>query len=174
MLLRNVAKGLIKPSLVKEFSVDLPEMITIRKAETKDITAIAGFQQKMALETESLELDPEKLLSGVEAVLTDPGKGFYLVAVFDDKVVASTLLTSEWSDWRNGKFLWIQSVYVEPEYRKMGVYSKMYSFVKDIALNSPDYLGLRLYVATDNRTAQEVYKRTGMDGDHYKLFEWIK
>ena len=149
-------------------------MITIRKATTADIDRIAGFQQKMALETESLELDIKILSKGVEAVFQNPEKGFYLVAEMNRKVIACTLLTPEWSDWRNGTFLWIQSVYVEPAFRKKGVFSKMYSFVKELVLNSPEYLGLRLYVVMNNKIAQEVYTRTGMDGDHYKLYEWVK
>ncbi len=149
-------------------------MIIIRKAIVKDIKRIVEFQQKMALETESLRLDPEVLLKGVESVFDNKIKGFYLVAETDQAVVACTMLTPEWSDWRNGTFLWIQSVYVEPNYRKMGIYSKMYSFVKNLVLNSPEYLGLRLYVVMNNKVAQEVYSRTGMDGDHYKLYEWVK
>lgn len=149
-------------------------MITIRKAILSDIPCIVGFQQKMALETESLKLDTITLSIGVEAVFQNPEKGFYLVAEYDGLVVGCTMLTPEWSDWRNGTFLWIQSVYVEPACRKKGVYSKLYSFVKELVLNSPEYLGLRLYVVMNNKVAQEVYSRTGMDGDHYKLYEWVK
>jgi predicted GNAT family acetyltransferase len=149
-------------------------MITIRKAVAEDETRIAEFQHKMALETESLELDQAILLRGVKKVFADPNKGFYLVAEIDHNVVASTMLTPEWSDWRNGTFLWIQSVYVDPAYRQKGIYSKMYSFVKNLVLNSPEYLGLRLYVVMNNKVAQEVYSRTGMDGNHYKMFEWVK
>jgi len=149
-------------------------MITIRKATPADVDRIAGFQQKMARETESLELDLKILKKGVESVFQNPEKGFYLVAQMNEVVISCTLLTPEWSDWRNGTFLWIQSVYVELAYRKKGVYTKMYSFVKELVLNSPQYLGLRLYVVMNNKIAQEVYSRTGMDGDHYKLYEWIK
>jgi ribosomal protein S18 acetylase RimI-like enzyme len=149
-------------------------MIIIRKAIVKDITRIVEFQQIMALETESLHLVPEVLLKGIDSVFADPAKGFYLVAETDQTVVACTMLTPEWSDWRNGTFLWIQSVYVDPAYRQKGIYSKMYSFVKNLVLNSPEYLGLRLYVVMNNKVAQEVYSRTGMDGDHYKLYEWVK
>jgi len=149
-------------------------MITIRKAITVDITSIVESQQKMALETESLKLDPKILKRGVQSVFDDPNKGFYLVAEIDQKVVACTMLTPEWSDWRNGTFLWIQSVYVDPAYRQKGIYSKMYFFVKNLVLNSPEYFGLRLYVVMNNKVAQEVYERTGMDGNHYKMFEWVK
>ena len=163
-----------KCKIFKPDFVRFVRMITIRKANTEDLDRIAEFQCKMALETESIELDKERLLKGVKAVFSDPDKGFYLVAETDELVVACTLLTSEWSDWRNGTFLWIQSVYVDPAFRGKGIYSKMYSFVKDIVLNSPDFLGLRLYVAMNNKIAQAVYSKTGMNGDHYKLYEWVK
>jgi GNAT superfamily N-acetyltransferase len=149
-------------------------MITIRKAIEQDTSRICEFQQNMARETELLELDYEILFMGVQSVFNHADKGFYLVAEFEQKVVACTMLTPEWSDWRNGTFLWIQSVYVDPAYRKMGVYSQMYSFIKDLVMNSKDYLGLRLYVEMNNKIAQEVYSKTGMDGDHYKMYEWVK
>lgn len=149
-------------------------MITIRKANRNDIPLIVGFQQKMAAETESLELDLNTLTKGVESVFLNPEKGFYLVAEFDGLVVGCTMLTPEWSDWRNGTILWIQSVFIEPDFRKKGVFSHLYGFVKSLVLRSPEYLGLRLYVVNDNAIAQEVYRRSGMDGNHYRLFEWIK
>lgn len=149
-------------------------MITIRKANANEAELIAHFQQQMALETESLRLDPELVLKGVESVFSDPAKGTYMVAEMDQQVVACTLLTPEWSDWRNGTFLWIQSVYVDPAYRKQGIYSHMYSHIKELVLNSNEYLGLRLYVVMSNTVAQKAYSGNGMDGDHYKLFEWIK
>jgi ribosomal protein S18 acetylase RimI-like enzyme len=149
-------------------------MITIRKALVHEAAMIARFQQLMALETESLSLDPEIVLKGVESVFSDPAKGTYMVAETDQKLVACMLLTREWSDWRNGTFLWIQSVYVDPAYRKQGIYSQLYSHIKELVLNSNEYLGLRLYVVMNNTVAQKTYSSTGMDGDHYKLFEWIK
>jgi GNAT superfamily N-acetyltransferase len=149
-------------------------MITIRKALVNEAAMIARFQQLMALETESLSLDPEIVLKGVEMVFSDPAKGTYMVAETDQKVVACALLTPEWSDWRKGTFLWIQSVYVNPAYRKQGIYSQLYSHIKELVLHSKEYLGLRLYVVMNNTVAQKTYSSTGMDGDHYKLYEWIK
>ena len=100
-------------------------MIKIREAVKDDFMTIAGFQQKMALETEDLILNKNKVEAGVRAVFDDPSKGFYIVAEEDSAVTASMLLTFEWSDWRNGNFLWIQSLYVIPEYRKQGIFRKM-------------------------------------------------
>jgi predicted GNAT family acetyltransferase len=92
----------------------------------------------------------------------------------EGRVVGCTMITPEWSDWRNGTFLWIQSVYVMPEYRKKGIFSTLYAHVKEMVLNSHDYLGLRLYVVNENLVAREAYSHCGMDGEHYRLYEWIK
>jgi len=149
-------------------------MIQIQEATEKDVLTIAGFQQKMALETEGLALDKNKAESGVKAVFNDPSKGFYIVAKSQDKVIASMLLTPEWSDWRNGYFLWIQSLYVIPEYRKQGIFRLMYDFVKDKVNLSDGYVGIKLYVDQHNETAQKVYEKVGMDASHYRMFEWNK
>ena len=146
----------------------------IREAKDTDAGIIAGFQQKMALETEGLTLDNNKVTSGVKAVFDDPSKGFYIVAEETDQVVASMLLTPEWSDWRNGTFLWIQSLYVIPEYRKQGIFRLMFEFVKQKVNTSEDYVGIKLYVDQNNENAQKAYEQVGMDASHYRMFEWNK
>ncbi len=146
----------------------------IRKAIADDIPLIAEFQQKMAYETEELTLDEKVLLDGVGNVIRDPSKGFYLLAEDGDLVVGSMLLTPEWSDWRNSLFLWIQSLYVIPAYRKRGVFRTMYEHVRSLVEASAEYAGLKLYVDKDNTPAQAVYRRVGMKDSHYNLFEWNK
>lgn len=148
--------------------------LTIRTANSADIDVLVAFQLNMALETETINLDETIVRKGVKAVFDDRSKGEYLVAIAQEKVIGSLLLTYEWSDWRNGTVLWIQSVYVSPEFRGQGVYKKLYDYVKgmlDIDLNLK---GIRLYVDKTNTIAQKVYKNLGMNGEHYKVFEWMK
>jgi ribosomal protein S18 acetylase RimI-like enzyme len=148
-------------------------MITIREATKTDTAVIADFQQKMALETEEITLNNEKVTAGVNAVMVDQSKGFYIVAE-GNGALASMLLTPEWSDWRNGYFLWIQSLYVTPNYRKMGIFRMMYNFVKDKVNSSDEFVGIKLYVDQDNMIAQKAYEKVGMESSHYRLFEWNK
>ncbi|MEZ5196527.1 MAG: GNAT family N-acetyltransferase [Bacteroidales bacterium] len=149
-------------------------MIDVKRAERVDIPTIVDFQIKMAFETEGFELNKGSIEKGVLAVFDDPSKGFYIVAVKQEEVIACLMLTPEWSDWRNGFFLWIQSLYVEKEFRGQGVFGLMYAYVQSQVRSSNDYKGIRLYVDLDNVLAQEVYKRIGMEESHYKMFEWIK
>ena len=148
--------------------------IEIRKAQNSDLNPIARFQVTMAWETESYKLDYESVLKGVGAVLNDEKLGAYYVAVAEDKVVGSLLTTYEWSDWRNGTVLWIQSVYVDSSYRKQGVYAALYSHIKAFVAGDESLKGIRLYVDESNKKAMEVYARLGMNGEHYRVFEWMK
>ena len=148
-------------------------MIEVRKANREDIPYIIEFQKQMALETESTTLNDQKINRGVEAVFDDPEKGFYTVSTSNSQVVASMMITPEWSDWRNGYFLWIQSLYVIPSFRKQGVFRNMYQYIKQTVVETANYLGLRLYVEENNNTAIDVYLNVGMKGSHYKMFEWI-
>lgn len=149
-------------------------MITIREARTTDADTIVLFQLEMARETEEIDLDRPTLERGVRAVFDDPSKGQYLVAEDDGAVVASLLLTFEWSDWRAGTVLWIQSVWVEQQSRGRGVYRALYESVKSRAADDSQIRGVRLYVDQRNDRAQQVYTRLGMDGEHYRVFEWMK
>lgn len=146
----------------------------VRKATTNDIKSIVDFQLKMATETEGIELNSEIVLKGVTAVVEDETKGQYYVTEINNKVVASLLTTFEWSDWRNGTILWIQSVYVLEEFRRKGVYRNMYSYIKDMVLNNPKLNGIRLYADKLNITAHNTYQKLGMNHDHYITFEWLK
>lgn len=128
----------------------------------------------MAEETEGISLDPVVLRSGVREVFDNPSLGSYFVAESDDQVIASTLITPEWSDWRNGEIWWIQSVYVVPSARSRGVFRGMFEFLWRLAAEDPRVRGIRLYVDRSNESAQEVYRRLGMDGDHYQVFERMK
>ena len=149
-------------------------MINVRFAVPEDAGDIVEFQLKMAQETENLALNPDTVLKGVVAVFENSSLGKYFVSESDGEVVASMMLTPEWSDWRNSTFLWIQSVYVIPEFRKNGIFRRMYEFVKEMVENSSEYAGLRLYVEVSNKNAQNVYSKLGMTGEHYRMFEWEK
>ncbi len=149
-------------------------MIIVRKSQNSDKNIIANFQVRMAKETEQIDLDRDIVNKGVNAVLNSPAKGIYFVAESENKIIASLLITFEWSDWRNGNVYWIHSIYVLPEFRKKGVFKTMYLHLKNIAQKDENIRGLRLYVDKTNINAQKVYEIMGMDGDHYMLYEWMK
>ena len=145
--------------------------INIRRGVTSDLETIAGFNAAMAQETESKTLDLDCLRSGVSAVLSDEGLGFYLVAEIENQIVGQLMVTTEWSDWRNGVVWWLQSVFVEPEFRRRGVFRLLYETLRSQARNDERVVGLRLYVEGDNRGAQATYARLGMSSSGYTVME---
>lgn len=145
--------------------------LTVRRATPDDADTIAAFNRSMAAETEDKPLDPDTVQSGVHALFDDPSRGFYLVAEQGDSVVGSLMITTEWSDWRNGAFWWVQSVYVRPEARRQGVYAALYAHVKAQAADAGDVCGLRLYVERTNTGAQHAYRALGMTETSYRLYE---
>jgi GNAT superfamily N-acetyltransferase len=148
--------------------------IEIREAESAEWQVIAGFQIKMAKETEDELLDSDIVSEGVQAVFNNPELGRYYVAEAEGHIIASLLITCEWSDWRNAFVWWLQSVYVIPAYRKMGVFRKMYRHIQQQAIQRRDVAGIRLYMVSENHTAGQVYQKMGMDGKKYRMFEWMK
>lgn len=146
--------------------------INIRLAEERDAGALVRFNRAMAHETEALELDLETLTAGVRTLLQRNEHGFYLIAEEASAgAVGSLLVTYEWSDWRNGLFWWIQSVYIAPEFRRRGIYRRLYEFVKELAAKETQVRGFRLYVEKENRVAQRTYEQLGMTETHYLMFE---
>ncbi|MDR3594073.1 GNAT family N-acetyltransferase [Clostridium sp.] len=146
----------------------------MRKATVDDLETIVKFNYNLAKETEDKELDLEILTKGVESILIDGSKGQYYVYVIDNKVVGQIMHTYEWSDWRNGMFLWVQSVYVDAAYRRQGIYKKLYNHIKNICDNDEGITGIRLYVEKENLNAKATYKSLGMYECDYHMYEYEK
>jgi GNAT superfamily N-acetyltransferase len=148
--------------------------LAIRKAELRDAQIIAEYNRRMAWETEAKRLDGEVLLAGVTALLQDANKGVYYLACNDEELVGQLMLTREWSDWRNGWWWWLQSVYVRAESRRQGVFQALYAQVVAAARAEPDVLGLRLYVEEHNLPAQATYTKLGMMRMPYIVYDiWM-
>ena len=149
----------------------MAQEITIRRAKLDDLETLVGFNVAMARETEDKALPVESLSSGVKALLADESLGFYLVAELGGRPVGQVMITTEWSDWRNAHFWWLQSVYVVPECRRQGVFRSLYNHVVRQAQEAGNVCGLRLYVERTNQRAQQVYADLGMAQSHYDMFE---
>jgi len=145
--------------------------IHVRPALPADLAFIASGNAAMALETEHKILDPGTVHAGVAAALEDPSRGRYYVAEIDGEVVGQLMYTFEWSDWRNGMFWWIQSVYVLPQARRRGVFRALYEHIEALSKSTPGVCGLRLYVELDNVRAQQTYLGCGMQDAGYRIME---
>ena len=145
--------------------------IVIRAATAEDADFLAHGNAAMALETEHKRLDPGVVGAGVRAALADPAKGLYFIAESDGRRVGQLMFTYEWSDWRNGTFWWIQSVYVLPEARRKGVFGALFRHVEQLAERDPDVCGIRLYVERENTRAQATYRHYGLHDAGYTVME---
>jgi len=146
-------------------------MIAVRRATVEDVVFLADGNARMAWETEGLALDQARLRAGVTAVFANAGRGFYLIADWDGEPVGQMMITYEWSDWRNGVFWWIQSVYTVPEMRGRGVFKALFAEAERMAEEAGNVCGLRLYVEAHNQAAQATYRRCGMQETVYRMFE---
>ena len=145
--------------------------VSVRPGTRADIPTIVEFNAALAKESESLELDTSRLESGVSRLLADPSRGVYYMAEHEGRVVGQVMLTYEWSDWRDGLFWWIQSVYVRPGNRRQGVFAALFNHIKRAAHENPDVCGLRLYVEEHNKHAQQTYKALGLDLGGYRVMQ---
>jgi GNAT superfamily N-acetyltransferase len=163
-----------------DVAIHPPEIMTrklfnIRPAGVDDLQTIVDFNAAMALETEQRRLDLNRLRDGTLALLAHHQYGFYILADAQDEtttsVVGQLMITYEWSDWRNGVFWWVQSVYVTPEWRRRGVYRAMHEHIAARAKEDPHVCGIRLYVEQENHRAQTVYQQVGLIPSGYTVLE---
>lgn len=142
---------------------------SIRLATPSDEDTVVHYNAALAMESEGKTLDPAVLRAGVRAALADPNKGFYVIAERDGKPVGQCGVTFEWSDWRNGWYWWIQSVYVNEGARRSGVFTALYRHIEQLALNDRSVIGIRLYVEKENTRAQKTYLNLGLTEEGYFL-----
>ena len=149
--------------------------LNVRLARLEDAATIVSFSAAMALETEGRRLDLDRLYDGTIALLESPDRGFFMVAELeqadDRQLLGQLMITYEWSDWRNGAFWWIQSVYVDPAWRRQSIFRRMHETVMAVAKTSPNVCGVRLYVKESNGAAQAVYRKVGLTPSSYTIFE---
>lgn len=148
-----------------------PDLVHVRDGQPADTALLVQWMQAMAWETERKRLDPPRVLAGVGGVFARPARGRYLLAECAGVAAGMLLLTHEWSDWRNGNWWWIQSVYVAPQFRRRGVFRALYAQVRAQAQATPGVCGLRLYVEKDNTAAQRTYAMLGMGEAGYRVLE---
>lgn len=149
--------------------------LNVRLAKPEDAVSIASFSAAMALETEGRRLDLNRLHLGTIALIEAPARGFFIVAELEQggrrRLLGQLMVTYEWSDWRNGVFWWVQSVYVAPDWRRRGIYRTIHEYIMGRAQADPQVCGIRLYVERDNQTAQTVYQRVGLTPSGYAVYE---
>lgn len=148
-----------------------PEPWIVRRGSPADHATVVDFNRALARETEGRDLDPARVSPGVAAALSDPGKGLYWLADAAGAVVGQLMVTLEWSDWRNGWFWWLQSVYVAPAWRGRGVFRSLATAVEKEARSQSDVCGLRLYMEPHNHRARVAYTRLGWQPAGYELLE---
>jgi len=144
---------------------------SVRRARTDDWETIAEFNCRLAEESENKQLSRERIEPGVRAVLADDSKGRYFLACDGERIIGQLMHTFEWSDWRNGMIWWLQSVYVVPEFRRRGVFRRLYDFLRESAESDPGVVGLRLYIEDGNERALQTYLRSGMKQAGYFVME---
>jgi ribosomal protein S18 acetylase RimI-like enzyme len=146
---------------------------TIRPAEVADFETIVEFNFKLAAESEQKALSLDTLRAGVHALLSDPQRGRYFVAVVDQRIVGQIMITVEWSDWRNGELWWLQSVYIDPDYRRRGICRALHQHVWELAQRTPGVVGIRLYVEENNHAAHRTYESVGLKRAGYFVMEQL-
>ena len=157
---------------MSENSAGLPgaSTIKIRRAHPRDLETIVDFNVRLADESEDVELDRDRLRSGVANALADERRAFYLSAESDGAPIGQLMITYEWSDWRDGEFWWLQSVFVRPEFRRQGVLKALYGRVLELA-DERNVCGIRLYVERENVAAKAAYESFGITAAVFEMHE---
>ena len=147
------------------------EALNIRIATRDDAKNIAAFNVLFAQETINKQIPLALTTEGVHQVFAKFNNGFYLIAEMNNAIVGLTMITREWSDWSNGAFYCIQSIFVVDKNHEAEIHDAILAKAKHLAKEHYDVCGIRLYVHKDDIAIQEKYEKLGFEKTPYKLFE---
>ena len=145
--------------------------LIVRIATRDDAGEIAKFNVLFAKETVNKNLSLAMTTEGVHQVFSKFNNGFYIIAELDGLIVGLTMVTREWSDWNNGAFYCIQSIFViHTEYEKE-IHDAIFHKAKSLAKEHYDVCGVRLFVHKDDKETQKIYETLGLQKTPYIIFE---
>lgn len=134
---------------------------TIRDAVSADIETLVAFTLQEAHDAEGIGQDVTGVRRGVGGAFEDPPRAAYWVAEgADGRVVASTSVVTEWSNFHGGYYWWIQSLFIVAEHRGGGLVELLLDHLARAA-EASGALDLRLYAHESNARALRAYRRCG-------------
>ncbi|MDD2384923.1 MAG: GNAT family N-acetyltransferase [Sulfurospirillaceae bacterium] len=145
--------------------------LAVRIATRDDAKEIAKFNVVFAKETVDKSLSMALTTEGVHQVFAKFNNGFYIIAKLDDKVVGVAMITREWSDWCNGAFYCIQSIFVIHSEHEQSIHDALFNKARALAKEHYDVCGIRLFVHKDDKETQKSYEKLGLSKTKYRLFE---
>jgi GNAT superfamily N-acetyltransferase len=142
---------------------------TIHPASPDDLDVLVDFTLREAQDAEGATLDPAAVRRGVARALGDASLARYWVARSPDgAIVASTSVTTEWSNFHGAHYWWVQSLFVHPDHRGAGLADRLLDHLADAA-KQDGALDLRLYAHQHNARALRVYARCGFTAAPYAM-----
>lgn len=148
----------------------LPNLI-IRIATRDDAGEIAKFNVLFAKKTVDKNLSLALTTEGVHQVFAKFNNGFYIIAELDALIVGLTMVTREWSDWNNGAFYCIQSIFVIHTNYEKEIHDAIFNKAKSLAKEHYDVCGVRLFVHKEDKETQKIYEELGLQKTPYITFE---
>jgi GNAT superfamily N-acetyltransferase len=154
--------------------------LRIREAHAQRSRPARRLAIAMAWETEHKKLDPDTVRRGVAAGIADPAKARYFIAMDEAerrrprnhrRACRYADAHAEWSDWRDGEWWWIQSVYVPSAHRRKGVFAALYRHVEKLARDSAGIIGCDCTSSARMTTPARRTHRWGMVDAGYAIFE---
>ena len=148
------------------------EQFMVKNMTTEDISTFISFQKIMAKETEGVNLDDSSIAGALEYLINDDSYGkAFMAKLGPNGVSVGTCYINYGYDVLSNKFtIWVQSVFVHPEYRKKGIFSKIFNHLELVArqLNASR---ISLFVDFSNLPAQKVYEKMGMVRREHSFIE---
>lgn len=135
----------------------------IRECTEKDLPKLVELCGKHS-EYEKANYDPTgKEFSLKKAILSDRPKLFCFVIEADNKLQGYFSYTFEYSTWDAQTFLYLDCLYLEPEYRGYRIGEVVFEKLKEIAKHN-DCINIQWQTPIFNERAIKFYKRIGGTG----------
>ncbi len=144
----------------------------VRNAKLDDLDNLVEFIIAEADEAEGIAKPSDIVINGVKAGLEKPDIArYWIIENENGNPVGNVSVVKEWSDWNCAFYWWIQSMFLLPNYRGIGLMEALLKEVK-LAAENENAIELRLYVHKDNNRAIKAYKKAGFCNSDYNMMIW--
>jgi ribosomal protein S18 acetylase RimI-like enzyme len=151
-----------------------PSQISFREATHLDFPALLRLMRKLAEQPPALPFDDRTIGAALHEFVGHSELGRIWLMFLEGRLAGYVILTLGFSFEYRGRDAFIDELYIEPHYRRMGLGRRAMQFVAERAREA-GVNALHLEVDAENEAALQLYRRAGYQSHgRYLMTRWLR
>ena len=148
--------------------------VEIREARAADVPALLRMMRKLAEQPPVIPFEEDKVRAALEKFLGDAELGQAWLLWAGEKPAGYVILTLGYSFEFRGRDAFVDELYIEAEFRRIGLGRRAMEFLEERA-RELGVNAVHLEVDRGNDAAAELYRRSGYaDQGRFLMTKWLR